>query len=127
MNYAKLVRSVPDDWLRIALLGKMIAVFGLGAVFSRQLISAGFGPFGLGYMLIAIAVVVLVSTLNTNFLSWKRNKKVSVWHYYGVYTGLSLLVLFFGMQSPHVPYKEGVVVIGLVMMLPAYYYMLKNG
>lgn len=108
----KPVRRITESNLSLALYGSMIIAFSLGAIFSIQLVRYGY------YILIASAIII-ASYLKLNLMSWFTGAKPDYTaHIFGLSGGILLLIIF-GIQSPQVPFKTYLLIIGLILILPA--------
>jgi len=111
--HEKLVKKMARIAVNAFITGKIILIFTLGAYFSIELVKHG-------YHILIVSTVLLIYYIQHNFLKWHENKKIHyVQHIIGWF-GLLLLVLFLGIQSPHLPLKitliTGIVFIVLGMM-----------
>ena len=117
--HEKLVRKVTERNLNLVITGKLLITFSLGTIFSITLVRYG-------YFILVAATFILMQYLITNFMQWFRGGKVSYgFHVFG-FLGLFLLVLFLGIQSPQVPFKIYILIIGLILTIPAYVNILKG-
>jgi hypothetical protein len=103
----------------LALIGKVLFFFALGSIYSITLIKYGY------YFLIA-TVFFLINYLINDFQYWLKKRKISWLNRYIGFFGLIFLVIIFGMQSSHVPFKIYILSIGVLLILPAMYNLIKR-
>jgi len=111
-SHKKLTERVSNGNLELALIGKFIDWFALGSIFSIQLVQYG-------YFFLLISMVILTNYCSRIFTFWMQGKKVYYRHHFFGLLGLFLLVLFTGIQTPQLPFKKYVFLLGLLFLIPA--------
>jgi hypothetical protein len=108
----KKIKKISNNSLSYALFGKILVYLMIGSIFSIQFVR-------FGYYILLISTIFLVHYLNKAFFAWKNNKKLSFGtHVFGFF-GVLLLVTFFGVQSPQIPFKIYILILGILLALPA--------
>lgn len=106
------MKRIPETNVSLALFGGFIVAFSLGSIFAIQLVRYGY------YILIASALVS-AGYVRTCFMSGYRDMKIDYpTHIFGL-AGGTVLILFLGMQSSFVPFKNYLLVIGFILIIPA--------
>ena len=82
----------------------------LGSIFSINLVKYGF------FIMLAM-VLVVIYYLNESLASYYKNKKMNKITISFGFVALILVSGFFGMQSPQLPFKIYIVIIGIVFLL----------
>ena len=108
----QLTRRVSERNLVLALTGKLLLIFFLGTQFSPVLMKYRYG-------LLVAGIFIMVSSFIEYSVYWHHRKSLSfavlVWGTIGVY----LLVLYFGIQSPQIPYKLVLLPLSVLLLIPA--------
>ena len=115
----KLVRKVKEKNMMLTVLGKAIALLALGAIFSTQLAEYG-------YLIIVIAAIFSLMYINRNFISWHRKEKINYSRHSLGWTGVALLLVYLGIQTPQMPFKIYFLVIGILLTIPSLVNIFKN-
>ena len=110
--HGNLVKKVSASNLTLAVTGKAIVAVALGSMFAIELVRYGI-------FILPVAVVILVGYLSQNLTDWHKNRKTSYGSHLLGWVGALLLLLYFGIQSPQIPFKIPVLVIGILLVLPA--------
>lgn len=105
-------RQVKESNVQWAFIGKALIVLSVGAMFSIELVRYG-------YFLLIAATFMIFSYLNNAYMSWYRKVKVTQGNRLLIYAGGFLLLLFFGIQTPQLPFKQYIWIIGILLLLPA--------
>ena len=82
----------------------------LGSIFSINLVKYGF------FIMLAM-VLVVIYYLNESLANYYKNKKMNKITISFGFVALILVSGFFGMQSPQLPFKIYIVIIGIVFLL----------
>lgn len=82
----------------------------LGSIFSINLVKYGF------FIMLAM-VLVVIYYLNESLTNYYKNKKMGKFTLYAGFIALIFVSGFFGMQSPQLPFKIYILIIGLVLIL----------
>ena len=90
--------------------GIAVIALSLGSIFSIDLVRYGY------FILIAVFLVVL-HYFNTSLLAHYKNKKMKKVGIFSGFLGVTLISLFFGMQSPQLPFKIYILGIGVILAL----------
>ena len=90
--------------------GSFLIIFILGSMFSRHILRYGY------FMILAFALLMFhfyLSVLRNNLKGKTFGK------YMGIvgFVGVALIFLFFGMQSPQVPFRNYFLAFGLIIIL----------
>ena len=108
----QLPRKISERNLALGLTGKLLFMFFLGTQFSHVLVKYSYG-------LLLAGIFILVSAFIEYYAYWHHKKSLSfavlVWGTIGVY----LLILFFGIQSPQIPYKLVLLLLSVLLLIPA--------
>ncbi|MCH7568611.1 MAG: hypothetical protein IIA87_04275 [Nanoarchaeota archaeon] len=81
----------------------------LGSIFSINLVKYGF------FIMLAM-VLVVIYYLNESLTNYYKNKNMSKFTLYIGFVALILVSGFFGMQSPQLPFKIYILIIGIVLI-----------
>lgn len=110
--HEKLTVKVSEKNLRLAILGKMLAWVAIGSLLTIQLV-----PWA--YYILVVAVILLFNYHLTALILWIKKQRIK--HCYNMYgfIGLGLLTLYFGIQTPQLPFKWHVLAIGVALGMPA--------
>ena len=112
--HTKLVQKISRRNLNFIILGKILAVFALGGLFSRHLIAYGL------YLLLG-SFILLFSFFSTFGLNWYHKEKVTMATFFTGFLGLFIFSLFVGMQASSVPFREYILIFGIILTLPGLY------
>ncbi len=96
------------------MLGQALIALSLGAVYSLKFVRTG-GSFA------AFIAAVLLSSfyITTSILHYQRGQQLMPKKHAIGFAGGFLLLLFLGVQSPHLPLKRYILFAGLIMIIPA--------
>ncbi len=108
----RIVSTVREPNLVMALFGKMILVFFVGAQFASDIVAYG-------YALHAAAVAFLIIYLALTFVAWSKRETVSFYLTLLGMIGTYLVVLLLGIQSAQLPYKWALVLLAIGLIIPA--------
>lgn len=90
--------------------GLLIIILMVGSMFSRHLLRYGY------FIIIAFSLLMyyfFTGILNENFKKKFLGKFIGAIGFFGIF----LIFLFFGIQSPQIPFKNYVLVIGIAVAL----------
>jgi len=110
--YQKSIDKISEKSLGMLLLGKMLIVLVLGAMFSRQLITYG-------YFILIAGTLLVANYVSINFKNWKQKSRGTLGTHYVGGAGAMLLLLFLGIQSPQVPFQIIILILGIVLIIPS--------
>jgi hypothetical protein len=110
--HESLMKKVNERNINLAILGKILIAFSIGAIFSIKLVKYGY------YILIA-STLIIASYLKNSFTSQLKDEKLKYSTNVIDFTAGLLLLLFLGVQSPHIPFKIYFLIIGFVLLIPA--------
>ncbi len=104
-------KRISEKSLGLLVFGETLIALSLGSIYSLRLVSEGY------YIFIA-ASLLSVSYINSTLLIMLRSREASLITYIVGFTGGFLLALFFGIQSPQLPFKNIVLLAGALLLLP---------
>ncbi|MBD3312825.1 hypothetical protein GF345_00090 [Candidatus Woesearchaeota archaeon] len=108
----KLVKKASERNIRLAIIGKLIALIAIGALFSVQLIQYG-------YYIVTAATLILGIYFVGAFARW-RKKKITTYSNNALgWIGMALLALYLGIQSPQIPYSIYILGLGIILTIPS--------
>lgn len=110
--HKRIVKRISERNFRIAFLGRALILFSLGSMFSMELVRYG-------YFILIVSAFILYYYVKKNFMNSLKNLKTEYKINVIGLIGLSLLFLFFGIQSPQMLFKKYILVLGIVAVLPA--------
>jgi len=90
--------------------GIVLTTLALGSMFSINLVRYGL------FIMFAM-VLVVIYYLNGSLTDYYKNKKMSKFTTYTGFIALILVSGFFGMQSPQLPFKIYILIIGIILIL----------
>ena len=99
----------------LAVYGVVIIAFILGSLFSLKLITYG-------YFIIIAATFIVGDFL----IAYTTKQKITTTRHVAAVIGGLLLFFFLGMQTPQVPFKIYLLVIGVVLIVPALLELLRK-
>ena len=112
--HSKLVKKFTEKSLNWIIFGKFLALLGIGAYFSIQLVQ-----YGLWILL--IAVILTFSSMNRFFFDWYNKKKTNYGNILLGFSGAASLILFLGIQSPQIPFSLWLIWIGVIIAAIAFF------
>ncbi|MBS3059948.1 MAG: hypothetical protein J4432_00355 [DPANN group archaeon] len=111
-QYEDTSKKISRESYRLLISGKFIAVFAIGAMLSRQL-------FLYAYFIMMASVLLVLAYTQISLVHWHGNQKTPYKTHVIGSLGAMLLVLFFGIQSPQMPYPIYVLLLGVLFGIPA--------
>jgi len=115
----KLIRKISERNLKLAVSGELLMMFITGAIFSLNLVIYG-------YYIFILATLIVVNFIYYSILRWYNNKKLGFGNILFAFNGMLLLMLFLGIQSPQVPFKSYILIVGFLLTMPAFFNMIKK-
>jgi hypothetical protein len=109
-----MIEKISQRDFGLFMLGQALIALSLGAIYSLVFVrsSASFAVY--------IAATLLASFyITTSILHYERGRPVKAKTHLVGFTGGFLLILFFGVQSPHLPGKEYIFFAGALLVIPA--------
>ena len=97
------------DSIAYFLPGIALISISLGSIFSIDLVRYGY------FILITVFLVVL-HYFNSSLTAHYKNKKMKKAEIFSGFIGVALIGLFFGMQSPQLPFKTYILIFGVVLL-----------
>jgi len=94
------------------MIGMFLIFFILGSFFSVL-------GNSVGYLLLLVSAFILISYVIHSFMSWHAKKDITYKNHLVGGIGLILLILYLGIQSPHLLGRKYIMIIGFVLLLPA--------
>ncbi len=96
------------------MLGQAFIALSLGARYSHQLVRSG-----ASFAIFITATLLSSFYITTSILHYQRGKQIMPKKHSVGFAGGFLLLLFFCVQSPHLPLKKYILIAGLVLVIPA--------
>lgn len=115
----KIFSKISSKHLDWAILGIVLILFSIGSMFSIKLVRYG-------YWIIVISSLTLFSYVNTTILNWHENKKIPNRTILLGFFGVIILIGFLGIQTPQMPFKKILLVIGVLLIIPGIYEAVKT-
>jgi len=115
----RLGKKIAAKHFNIFMWGLIIVLISMGAMFAVTL--ARFTYYAL--LIISFIFFNYTITLVANYFQKKKTKYST--HFFGG-IGVMILALLFGVQSPQIPFKLVILILGVVLMLPGLKDLLKN-
>ncbi len=109
-----MIEKIRERSFGLFMLGQALIALSLGAIYSRVFVrsAASFAFY--------IAATLLASFyITTSILHYKRRKPVKAKIHLVGFIGGFFLILFFGVQSPHLPGKGILFAAGALLVIPA--------
>jgi len=110
--HEKYVKSFDERSMYLAAIGKFLIMFSLGSIFSIKLVQYGY------FILIFSSLIVASYGLRVYLARINQKKLDYSIHVVGI-IGVFLLLLFLGIQTPQLLYKNYVLIAGILLMIPA--------
>ena len=107
-------RSKEEKAMSYFLPGLILVALALGSLFWISLLRFSF------WIMLAV-VAVLVYYLNESIMSYYRKKELSPFNIRAGFVALFLIVGFFGMQSPQLPFKPWFLGLGVILFLIGFF------
>jgi hypothetical protein len=109
-----MIEKISHQNFGLFMLGQALIALSLGAAYSHQFVRSG------GSVAVFIAATLLSSFyITTSILHYQRGQQIIPKKYAIGFAGGFLLLLFFGVQSPHLPLKSYILFAGLILIIPA--------
>lgn len=115
----RLVKKVTARNLNLALFGNVLILLTFGSIFAIELVKYGF------WILILAGLILIYYTTN-NIRDFHAGKKILYGRHMFGSIGLALLVVFLGIQATPIPFKIYIFGLGVLMMFPAVYDMVRG-
>jgi len=115
----RLEKKITPSHFKWYLLGKSVIAFALGALLSKDFII-------LGLAFVFLGLIFVFNYVHDNFMAWKTNKKLKFKSHVIGLIGLVFLVFFLGLQSPQTPFKEYILLVGVLLLVPGLIDMVKK-
>ncbi len=112
--HARIVQKYSHTSIYTLVAGKLIVLFTIGSYLSIQLVTYG-------YFILLAATLLLTTYLIHNFMSWHIKEEIIYKDHILGGLGLFLLILFVGIQSPQIPGRKYILILGFVLFLPLVY------
>jgi hypothetical protein len=112
--------KISSKSLSYLIFSKFLIILVIGSYFSIELVKYG-------YFILLIGVLVVFHSALSSFLDYKEHIFAKYYKRLINFVGVALLVLFFGVQSPQIPFKIFFLIIGLLLMVPAIRDLLGRG
>ena len=119
MNIENLVKKVGENNLRWAIAGKFLVILSLGSIFSINLVQYN-------YAFLITSAIILIAYISDTLTKRHRNIEISYTSYMAGYIGIALVVLCLGIQSPQLPFKIYLLIIGFLLVVPSLRDIIKN-
>ena len=118
--HEKLVRKISERNINLTILGKALAWFALGSIFSIELVRWG-------YIILIASVYLIFRHIIKSFMQYLYGYKINYLNQMLGISGLLLLILFLGIQTPQMPFKIYVFIFGVILAIPALFNLIANG
>lgn len=115
----KIARKISEKNLKLYIIGTFLLCFALGGLLSVQLMKYA-------YLMLGLSIIILVNTSYSNMLDWYKKKKLEYIPTTIGTLGVLVLLMFFGIQTPGTPFKEVILGIGLLLMIPGFVDVVKS-
>lgn len=102
------------------IIGLSLITFSPGGIYSIKLVKYG-------YFILTGGTFILISSTRNFFNCWFSGKEIKGRTAYLGLAASFLIALFFGIQSPHVPYKHYILLIGIILILYALNNFIRRG
>ena len=112
------LKKLSKPIISLAFSGFSLIVLSLGSIFSKKIL-----PYNI--IIFAIGVLISWNFMMNMYIQYVKDK-ITVGNVYGTCIGIHFLVLLLGVQSPQIPYKNYLLVLGILMMVPASLKILKK-
>jgi hypothetical protein len=108
-----MIEKISQGNFSLFMLGQALIALSLGAVYSLKFVRTG-GSFA------AFIAGVLLSSfyITTSILHYQRGQEIMPKKHAIGFSGGFLLLLFLGVQSPHLPLKRYILFTGLILIIP---------
>lgn len=103
-------KKLSEGFVGYFLPGIFLVTLSIGAMFSVDLVRYGF-------FIMLVSVVIVLYYLNSSLMAHYKNTKMKKIEIYAGFVGIILLGFFLGMQSPQLPLKILVLVIGVILVI----------
>jgi hypothetical protein len=110
--HLKIMDRIKSSSLSYLVFSKFLIILVIGSYFSIELVKYG-------YFILLVGVLVVFHSALSGFLDYKEHIFTKYYKRLINFIGVALLVLYFGIQSPQIPFKIVFLVIGLLLMIPA--------
>jgi hypothetical protein len=109
-----MIEKISQRNFSLFMLGQAFIALSFGAVYSLKFVRTG-GSFA------AFIAATLLSSfyITTSILHYQRSQQIMPKKHAIGFTGGFLLLLFLGVQSPHLPLKRYILFAGLILIIPA--------
>lgn len=109
-----MIDKISEKNFGLFILGQSIIALSFGALYSLQFVRSG------GSFAVFITATLLSSFyITTSILHFQRGRQIVPKKLAIGFAGGFLLLLFFGIQSPHLPLKKYILIAGLILVIPA--------
>ncbi len=108
----RLTRKISKRNLKLAIQAKILIVLSLGSLFSIELVKYG-------YYILLLSFIVILIYIQNNFFKWYNKEKINFPILELGSFGMFLLALFTGIQSPQIPFKIYILILGIILIIPA--------
>jgi len=109
--HERTIKKITPRNFSLLFFGKILIILILGSMFSLDLVDYG-------YIMVALSTALLIHYFTIVFSTINNKKKITYGaHLFGS-VGAFVLLFFFGIQSPQIPFKMAILVLGMLMMGP---------
>ncbi len=109
-----MTRRITEKNIGLLILGESLVALSLGSIYSLRLVKSG-----LSFAIFIGATLIAIYYINNSFLTWYRGGTTKPFTQLVGLVGGFFLLLFFGIQSPQLPFKNYILIIGFLLVLPA--------
>lgn len=109
--HQKHMRKVKPKHLSLAMFGKALFVLILGSWFSIDLVA-------LSYPLLALSAALILNYVVVQWTALNKKKPLAYGNHVLGVVGAFVLIFLFGLQSPQIPFKLPLLVVGVLMTFP---------
>lgn len=111
--------KITERNLRMAIFGLILVATSIGAMYHVRLVIYG-------YFILLAGLLVSINYVYHSFMASREKELVGLKTNSVGLAGVLMLVLFFGIQSSHIPFKKYILMAGVVLILPAFMNILEG-